>query len=519
MKKYTLDWYLSLRRPAPIKDITEWATRKVMTNYFVYQMDGKKKVGYCTACGKSISTEKASKGRYLVCQKCGEKIKAKADSDFVSEYENVLVGYLDKYNDFFLHRIFRVARSLSNKKQETRIEECQMQVLAFPLEKTVNGYAIGFSRQTMYKNDNMFTRYADFRSPKRGEHWERGSIAGFSYNIFSVVHHTYPYNLKEIFLGTKWQYSELWTLAETDVHFNLFKALLCYVNYPQLEYVIKLNLYKIAGSIICGSIMCDDDDNVIKFLGLNNAENLRYVIEQDMSGADLEVYRRLLRKKLPINEASFKLCHSMVGLWHNEDEILKIMSAQSFYDYYLTQKKIKKTLSYKTLLRDYFDHISTVKALGLDIKDTMYSKPKDFYSLHAKLSAELSFRKNKEKYEKVENVLKTEKSYEFTDGNLSLIVPKTAQEIVDEGKVQNHCVGTYLDRVAEKRSVIAFIRKKNDLHTPFYTIEINPATMTVVQCRGFKNGDQTTEVKAFVRLYAATVLAQKLDKLKKEKSA
>ena len=46
----------------------------------------------------------------------------------------------------------------------------------------------------------------------------------------------------------------------------------------------------------------------------------------------------------------------------------------------------------------------------------------------------------------------------------------------------------------------------------YYTMEVDPKTMTVVQCRGYKNGAMTPEVKAFVEEYKSKCLA----KLKKK---
>ena len=513
-RQYTLDWYLERRRAAPKKEIAVWAAERVMQNYFSYRLDGKRKVGYCTACDADICPEKAVKRRFLACPNCGAQIKAKEEHE-CDIYEQVLVGYLERYDEYLLHRIFRVGRALKDRKAELRIEEAQMQVLKFPLIAYDSGFARGFSRETPYKNDNAFTRYGSWTSKPHGELWEHGSIGSFAQNIFQATLYTFPKNLQAVFLGTRWEHCSLWELAESCTHFNLRNALLEYARTPQIEYVIKLKLYKIAASLIHREILHGDSNNVIKFLGLNTAAELKYVIERNMTGRDLEIYHNLLEKKLPVSEASFKLYRSMRGIWDKPEKILELMSAQSFFDYYLAQKEIRPKLAYKVFLQDYFDHIRVVKGLGLDIHDTMYCKPKDFYTLHENLSLELSERQNKAKYEKVDKVLKTEKSFAFKNKALALIVPTSAKEIVAEGKAQNHCVGTYLDRVADKRSIIVFIRKVENITAPFYTMEINPETMTVVQCRGFKNCEKTPEVKEFVELYTKSVL----DKKRKKKAA
>lgn len=38
MRKYTLEWYLSIRRMAPKSEIADWTVKNVMTNYFLFDV-------------------------------------------------------------------------------------------------------------------------------------------------------------------------------------------------------------------------------------------------------------------------------------------------------------------------------------------------------------------------------------------------------------------------------------------------------------------------------------------------
>lgn len=95
----------------------------------------------------------------------------------------------------------------------------------------------------------------------------------------------------------------------------------------------------------------------------------------------------------------------------------------------------------------------------------------------------------------------------FTVGGLIAVPARTAQELIDEGRALNHCVGTYAQRVAEGQTIILFIRHADDPGTPFFTMEVR--NNAVFQCRGLKNCDMTQEVKAFVEAFKTAKLTPK----------
>lgn len=84
-------------------------------------------------------------------------------------------------------------------------------------------------------------------------------------------------------------------------------------------------------------------------------------------------------------------------------------------------------------------------------------------------------KKENEKLDKKIKVLTEEREKKFgeEDEEFSIIVPKHAMEILEEGMKLHHCVGSYVEGYASGSTNILFLRKKNDISTPFYTIEVN----------------------------------------------
>ena len=90
-------------------------------------------------------------------------------------------------------------------------------------------------------------------------------------------------------------------------------------------------------------------------------------------------------------------------------------------------------------------------------------------------------------------------AFAITGKGLMLIVPRAADEIKGEGETLHHCVGNYVERVANGETMILFVRKTEAPEEPYYTMEWNGNE--VVQCRGFKNCDMTPEVRAFAQVF------------------
>lgn len=91
------------------------------------------------------------------------------------------------------------------------------------------------------------------------------------------------------------------------------------------------------------------------------------------------------------------------------------------------------------------------------------------------------------------------KKYEYKNQEYSVIIPTGVEDLVREGGLLNHCVGSYAEDIAEGLTAVVFLRKNNALKTPLVTIEINKNR--IVQAKGRSNSNPQPEERQFLEEY------------------
>ena len=113
---------------------------------------------------------------------------------------------------------------------------------------------------------------------------------------------------------------------------------------------------------------------------------------------------------------------------------------------------------------------------------------KDFYNTLKTTTMEELHTKYQLVYQAITNA-KIEQEYqevisqlnvqEYDNGEFSITIPKTTQDIINEGKALHHCVGVYVDKVIRREDMIYFLRK--DREVPYVTIEVKDKKVTQVE--------------------------------------
>ncbi len=96
----------------------------------------------------------------------------------------------------------------------------------------------------------------------------------------------------------------------------------------------------------------------------------------------------------------------------------------------------------------------------------------------------------------------------WSDGEFCVRVAATPAELTSEGRVLEHCVGTYHKKHCAKTDVIFFVRRARKPDTPYFTLDIN-MTLKIpkeVQLHGYKNewckrGGGTRKIPEKVRAF------------------
>lgn len=150
----------------------------------------------------------------------------------------------------------------------------------------------------------------------------------------------------------------------------------------------------------------------------------------------------------------------------------------------------------------YYDIISTLRdysRMALDVYGANYEKyPENLKEAHdevSKLHRERAVTINAQKF--VDTI---DKTLEWKSKEFVVVYPKTADEVVEEGKRLRHCVGSYIQSVVNGECKILFLRKKDEVDSPYVTIEISGGNIR--QARGYANASPQYDARMALKDYA-----------------
>ena len=184
------------------------------------------------------------------------------------------------------------------------------------------------------------------------------------------------------------------------------------------------------------------------------------------------------------------------------------------------------------MAKDWVEYLGWCKELRYDTNNMFIYMPKNFKAVHDRTAEEyqaLQDKKTAEEKRKREAAAKKAmeetkkalaeilKQNDGTDAflikgkGLILIVPKTGDEIREEGAALHHCVGSYVDRVAKGETSVFFIRKEDSPDKPYFSLEWK--NNDIAQCRGLHNREMPPEVREFTQAFKKKML----DSIEKDK--
>ena len=186
--------------------------------------------------------------------------------------------------------------------------------------------------------------------------------------------------------------------------------------------------------------------------------------------------------------------------------------AQGTYFGELSMNSTISTYTRYTLSNVEFNVLSSTKdqaILELDMDPAHH-----LLFLESELTKVYNLYRDKAKSEAFKHSVERLKTYEFSDGQLSVVAPTQASDLTTEGAVLHHCVGSFIDAVANNKENVVFIRRNDLLNEPYYTMAISPSG-NIEQIHCVYNGDLTAEGQE--RAYETTqreVYNQKFDLIK-----
>lgn len=489
--------------PSELPDyVLEWARERMTKTMFYIKLKRGSYDAYCEACGEKVHLTRARSSRIIECPACGATVQLHdgAKSPNGAGYY-MACSYLDRAGDDFTQRLFSCYKRCWRTGEEVAVQ--------YYFSEEERGFL----------HDRTEFAFHPISQGKNAGKWilGYGRVHGQGWSGWRLRDrkiNTYPYNLRAVLSGTKYQYSALEIAAEHNL-VNPFYYFNAYNDEPKLEILYKVGLYRAAEEIT--EFSADDARRMmrnvrsLKDLGIESraeaAACSALTVEELVARKEVKAWKIEEQDRAAAIEFIKEVNHRS-----GTDFYYDFISRKRWFQYYLTQKSDYAEV--KNFIADYTDYISMCSRCGANLNDTAVKMPYSMKKAHDWAMVEEKVQEKQAYSDLVAAVYDSIHAFtEWNDGKLQVIMPRTAREIVEEGVRQNHCVGRYVERVAAGESVILFIRRKDDLEKNFYTMEIKKdmRRCDIVQVRGEKNAEATEEIEAFCKKYKKWFNKRKLN--------
>lgn len=498
--------------PVLPRDLKGFIHREVMPQYIFYDYQRKAPGhAYCTACRHEVRIAAAKHNTSGLCPRCKKKVtfKCRGRRGRIFDRETVQVLQKAEGNGLVL-RIIKVYRSFAASDIPNHFEiwenARQFITLSSSGQCSVDAYYYH------YKAGYDLTPWCNGYRPVF-DRWKYNFTADMS----GVL---YQRNLSDTLKDTPWAYSQLEAFSGIASFSGVATFLSAYIKRPKIEHLIKMKLYRLVSGIIYGGYSY----SALQAINFNG-ENMRAILgidrpyfpllrELNPSIDQLHLIRQLLQADhKPSTEQIKWFIASKISNADAAKELLAHMSVHKLQRYVEQQfapedeAALKRVDYYKmnTLITDYHDYLCMCKELQYDVKNSFILFPRELKAAHDSVAKTLKDKRTAEHEKAIAGSFdEWQKRYQYQSKELMMIPPHSAKEIVDEGAALHHCVRLYVKNVAEKKSVILFVRSVDEPDKSLCTVEVKDGQVT--QARGFDNEEPPAQITAFIEQWKQRVL-------------
>lgn len=261
---------------------------------------------------------------------------------------------------------------------------------------------------------------------------------------------------------------------------------LLYMKYPYIELLLKTKYEYAISELITN--YTDSGEKHFK-RNFKDGKNLKeilpvpeWVFGEGLRLQELNEARILYNKYKPTKEAYERFLQ--LNLHKNELTIFKQILAMRYdgkplYTFEKLVTYIERCDMYQAIypsdciviLRDYLNMSITSDTLP-DTNSNSLKREHDITARNYKLVI------NKIQEEKFIITAKTLKKYEYGNSKYIVVVPETPQDLINEGRNNRNCVGSYIQSFSNGKSNIFFIRRKETPNTSYVTLEMRGSKIT-----------------------------------------
>lgn len=489
--------------PLQTQELLKWADIHLFheKHFLYYKKHGRHAKVCCSKCGgvadgawkSGISyesqlerwIEEPREGQIGTCTLCGARgiYKPKGKVKF-SWTEKADTFVFDRYKETgAVVRYVRIEKAwvLEERAEASGLEMQGAYEKLLGVEIARTFFEAGKKPHTDFQKDNPY---------QGGDFWDDCNLSGIA-NIGVYAAKLYSPSLQNLD-DTILQYSAIGLYVEEVGKVNARGYMERYLQYPQIEMLVKLKLYNIVASMCNyhpGIIRDDTANRPDTFLGIRK-EHLPLLQRWKGSTYLLDVLKR--EKNLGA-EWTDRQCEAFAVMDISNDGFrvaLQYMSAQKLLNrieryagcQYSPDLCGHGTARLKTTATTYFDYLAMRQQRGYDLHNTVYQCPRDLQAAHNAMVDEIDREKTDQRKQEAaekfplirKNYRKLRKQYFYEDEKYLIRPARSAEEIIDEGRMLHHCVGgnNYLTRHNEQKSIILMLRMQTKPEQPYITVEI-----------------------------------------------
>lgn len=351
---------------------------------------------------------------------------------------------------------------------------------------------------------------------RRGYH--PGALFGMECFISEETGKIYLPGLEKALKGTAWEYCALRQFYErTAIPMQVSHYLKMYLQHPLLiERLTKVGFENIVADVVCRhgfSDALDEEQTKTHRILRVEKQDVSVLREQKTGVSLLKKYQAYVAIHLRGRAELFQwqLHHKVSEI---PADIFQYLTAEKFMHYMEAQfpiywekrpANVYRDPTMETLVITYVDYLHMCRRQAYDMKDKSVLFPKNCAAAHDREA------------ERIQKINDAQKNRAFgrayagfarkavlSNEELQIVCPKRTNDLVAEGRALHHCVGSYIDRVAEGSCLIVFVRRVEEPKKPYVTVEVRDGK--IAQIHGDHNSKPTEEVQKFIDLWSRKVL-------------
>ncbi|MCH1736736.1 PcfJ domain-containing protein, partial [Enterococcus faecalis] len=339
----------------------------------------------------------------------------------------------------------------------------------------------------IYEPSNLerFSNDTHVKAHYENGHWHEGLLANYGYMSSAYTNTVfYPNNWQEnLMTNSELKYLKLPVISRQELA-HIYK----YRN--EIEF-----LQKIGATTLANEILFNDERNV--FGTWHKKVDMR-IIKKNWLKAN--------KQRLKTTNPTFHML--MLEKTLKERKVAKIEGIENYLHYSQIKqlpKEVNLTKFQHWFMRKgerfsyYMDYLHMLEELNTPFTDDVLF-PKNLQLAHDNATNTLNLLERELEEQQYQERKIQLKALETEIDDLLFLAPYSLQEIVEEGQVLHHCVGSqhYLEQHTNGTTTIIFIRRKEEPSMPYFTLEYRNQQVTQIQ--GKRNRQEIPEkIKQAVR--------------------